>query len=127
MKTSTIGNVITIGITGASIGLCILFPNPLAIMSIVGIGSVSAVTTQVFTMKSRNQREYERNIDKEFLKVENTQSAVYIPQKEYQKMHSNTQKATFKGEHKTKTDFISEHKNNNKTKQRLWCYYKCWH
>ena len=112
MKTSTIGNIITMGIVGVSLGLCIAFPNPLAIMSIIGVGSVSAVTTQVFTMKSRNQREYERNIDKELLKVENNQSAVYIPQKEYQKMHSNVQKAIFKGEHK-KADFIEGHKNNN--------------
>ena len=113
MKTSTIGNIITVAIAGVSVGLCVAFPNPLAIMSIVGAGTVSATVTQVFTMKTRGQREYERSIDKELLKVENTQSAVYTPQKEYQKMHSNTQKATFKGEHKTKTDFIAERKNNN--------------
>lgn len=113
MKTSTVGNIITVAIACVSVGLCIAFPNPLSIMSIVGAGTVSATVTQVITMKSRNQREYERNIDKEFLKVESTQSAVYIPQKEYQKIHSNTQKATFKGEHKTKADYIAERKNNN--------------
>ena len=113
MKTSTIGNIITGAIAGISVGLCLAFPNPLAIMSIVAGGTVSAVVTQVFTMKTRGQREYERSIDKEFLKVENNQSAVYTPQKEYQKLHSNTQQATFKGVHKTRAGYITENKNNN--------------
>ncbi len=113
MKTSTIGNIITGAIAGVSIGLCVAFPTPLAIFPIIAVGTSSAVATQVLTMKSRNQREYESSIDKELLKVENNQSAIYTPQQQYQKLHSNSHQATFRGDNKRKIDYISESKKDN--------------